>query len=314
MRTDSQLRAARPGRTLLAALACLLALTIAGAHAAKPKFVLSKVVHREKSMYRNILIAEGDGHRCITFGRRNLLQTCIEIATPLRQVQPYTRGMFTTLLANPDADSALVIGLGGGVIPMGLRQIKPDMRIDTVELDPAVQRMAERYFFFRQDARMRAHVGDGRVFARRRLREGARYDLIVVDACDNTYFPEHMATLEFMQELKGLLNPGGVIAFNGFAYESRHERLFRHEGATYQAVFGEIRTVTMAYNRLVLVGRDGLPSQAELEANARALRGPLARIGIDADALARRIVPHPRIVGARPLTDQYAPVNLLIDF
>ena len=57
-------------------------------------------IHREKSLYRNIVVKEADGRRCLLFsvqrGDRN--QTCMDLQDPKRLVFPYVRMSFGGLL------------------------------------------------------------------------------------------------------------------------------------------------------------------------------------------------------------------------
>jgi spermidine synthase len=287
-------------------LAAALAL---GGCAASDEADSGRIVHREKSMYRDILVTENaSGTRCLSFARRHGLQTCLHPDTPDMLLVPYTRGAFAGLLANPDTSQVLVIGLGGGVIPRAMRRIDPDLQIDVVELDPAVVEVARRHFGYREDPKLRTYIGDGRVFVRRQARLGRRYDLIVIDAYERVYVPEHLMTREFVAEVKRLLAPGGVIASNTFA----RGPLAPYEAATYQTVFGETRVVDMALgNRIILAGRDGLPTAEAMRARGAALQERLWTIGINASEL--EAVPQPRPEGLRPLTDQYSPANLLFD-
>lgn len=166
-------------------------------------------------------------------------------------------------MANPGAKRVLVIG--GGVIPTAMRRIDPGLRIDVVELDPAVVAVAKRYFGFREDPSLRTFTGDGRVFVRRQARAGVRYDLIIIDAYERVYVPEHLMAREFIGEVKSLLAPGGVVASNTFA----RGPLAPYEAATYQAIFDDTRTVEMSMNnRIILAGRNGLPSTETLRENA----------------------------------------------
>jgi spermidine synthase len=264
------------------------------------------IVHREKSMYRDIIVLDTDTHRCMSFARRYGLQSCIRKDAPSLLAIPYTRAVFAGLLANPQARRVLVIGLGGGTIPAAMRRIDPTIDIDVIELDPAVVDVAKRYFGYREDARLRTFTGDGRVFVRRQARVGVRYDLIVIDAYERVYVPEHLMSREFIAEVKSLLARGGVVASNTFA----HGPLAPYEAVTYQSVFGEIRIVDMSMgNRIILAGRDGLPPAATIQANAERLTRRFETVGIVMDELESR--PQPTIEGYRPLTDQYAPANLL---
>lgn len=265
-----------------------------------------KIVHREKSMYRDLIVVELNGYRCMTFGRHRTMQSCILLDDPDMLALPYTRAVFAGLEANPGTKRTLVIGLGGGVIPRALRRIDPSMQIDVIELDPAVVDVAKRYFGYREDAALRTFTGDGRVFVRRQLRNGTRYDLIVIDAFERVYVPEHMITREFIGEVKSLLSPHGVIAANTFASGP----LAPYEAATYQSVFDQVRVVEVAMgSRILLAGRDGLPPEAATRDNASALENRFHTIGILQRELQSR--PQPKVEGYRPLTDQYAPANLL---
>jgi spermidine synthase len=265
-----------------------------------------RIVHRQKSMYRDIIVTENAEYRCMSFARRNGMQTCISLRTPTRLAVPYTRGVFAGLLANPGARRVLVIGLGGGVIPTAMRSVEPALRIDVVELDPAVVDVAKQYFDYREGPGLRTSIGDGRVFARRQLRAGIRYDLIVIDAYERVYVPEHLMTREFIAEVKSLLAPGGVVASNTFA----RGPLAPYEAATYQSVFGETHIVDMTLgNRIILAGRDGLPPPDAIRARGEALQPRLSEVGILADEL--ETWPQPPATGVRPLTDQFSPANLL---
>lgn len=291
-------------------LAALLLIATSGLTQAV-EFRKQDIVHQEKSLYRNIVVLERDGIRCMKFGVRDGRQGCINVNDPKRIELDYFRAAFASFYAVPKPHRVLVIGLGCGVMPMAIRVLDPDVRIDSVELDPAIVSVARRHFGFREDARSRVHVGDGRMFVRKQLRAGIKYDLILLDAFDKKYIPEHMLTREFMEQLKGILNARGVVAANTFAYGS----LQGHEIATYQAVFGRIAEVNSgAGNRILLAGRDGLPSLAAMTSNARMLDPKLAQLQLSSTELVPSLRMLPKLRYLRPLTDQYSPVNLLLDY
>ncbi len=175
-----------------------------------------------------------------------------------------------------------------------------------IEPDPAVVDVAKHYFGCRQEPALRTFTGEGRVFVRRQLRAGVHYDRVVIDAFERAYVTEHMLTREFIGEVKSLLSPHGVIASNTFASGP----LAPYEAATYQSVFGQTRVVDVAMgSRIILAGRDGLPDDATARDNAAAFEDRFRTIGI----LKRELQSHPQAGadGYRPLTDQYAPANLL---
>ena len=57
-------------------------------------------------------------------------------------------GQAAALLPNPEIDSLLVLGMGAGAAGRYLRQARPDLRADYVDIDPAIPEVAERFFFF----------------------------------------------------------------------------------------------------------------------------------------------------------------------
>src|SRR5262249_3948885 len=117
-------------------------------------------------------------------------------------------------------------------------------------------------------------------------------------------------TREFLEEVKSVMAPNGVIVANTFSDSA----LYDHESVTYRAVFGPYFNLKLG-NRIIL-GRVGGVSPADdlalakknpatLEAQFKS-RGtgaefliPLLKTNIDWDP------------SSRLLTDQYSPSNLL---
>jgi Spermidine synthase len=268
----------------------------------------ASVLHTERSLYRDIVVYEEDGLRCMRFGKQvSGRQSCQSLREPQRLVLEYTRMMAGALYMNPAPARVLVIGLGGGSLPSMLQRLYPGIAIDIVEIDPAVVRVARRFFGFTPGPRTRVHTQDGRVFVKRMARQGVKYDLVLLDAFDHEYIPEHLLTQEFLQELRGVLTPGGVLAANTFS----GSRLYDHESVTYYSVFGDFYGLRSG-NRVILTRVGGLPALDEIERNAAELDARLKAFGVDSEVL----LPLFRIErswpeGTRVLTDQYSPSNLL---
>jgi len=266
------------------------------------------ILHTERSLYRQIVVYQEGSVRCMRFTRlASARQSCVDLADRPRLVFEYLRMMIGALYLAPAPQSVLVIGLGGGTLVDALQRTLPDAAIDAVELDPAVVRVAKAYFDFQPGPRTHVHEEDGSVFVKRALRAGRRYDLVMLDAYDHEYIPEHMLTREFLEEVKGILAPHGVVAANTFS----GSRLYDHESATYAAVFGRFFNLKRS-NRVILLRKDGLPDTQTLRANADTLRPKLGPTGIDPAWLLSLFdtrVDWP--ADARVLTDRYSPSNLL---
>ncbi len=284
---------------------CGLILFCAGISAAEAQ----KLVHSERSLYREVLVYEQRGERCMCFTRNCRIgrQTCMNIAAPERFVMNYTKMMMSALFIEPRPQSILIIGLGGGTLPIALQELLPDATIDIVEIDPAVVRVAERYFGFRKSDKVRVAEIDGRVFVKRAQRQQRRYDLVMLDAFDHEYIPEHLLTKEFLEEVAALMTPDGVLAANTFS----SSRLYDHESVTYAAVFDQFYNLKTE-NRVILARKSALPPLTEIKRNAALFEAAFERFGINAEYNASQF--STRVdwdTQARVLTDQFSPANLL---
>ena len=274
-------------------------------------------------MYTRLIVDDEGSIRCLKFTlvRKNSRQTCIDRNNPQRLVFDYAKMTLSALLLKPNPERILIIGLGGGTLPNALRDILPSAVIDTVEIDEAVVRVAKQFFGFAEDKQNRVYVQDARVFGRRAALRGEQYGLIILDAFDGEYIPEHLMTAEFLSEMRGLLSNDGVLVANTFA----SSKLYDYESATYAEAFGGFLNFRLptSGNRVILV------PQARLDFDARR---PLDRKTLQANADTLKVsmapydVPLNRYVGTllslskqkpdwdpgvRPLTDQFSPANVL---
>lgn len=276
-----------------------------------PALSTQTVIHQEKSLYRNILVYEENGQRCLSFTRKRetARQTCQSLDDPNEFIFSYTRMMMGALYLNPNPRRILIVGLGGGILPSALSRIFPEAAIDIVEVDPAVVKVARDFFGFNPNKNIRVFEEDGRVFIKKAGKGTQRYDLVMLDAFDDQYIPEHLLTEEFLQEVKRVLTSDGVLAANTFS----SSLLYDYESVTYHAVFGDFYNLHIKMkNRVILKKLDGFPSQEVLRNNADQLEDKLIPLGFGRDWLLplfskeRDWNPNVRI-----LTDQYSPSNLL---
>jgi spermidine synthase len=284
----------------------VIALALGAATAARAE---QRLVHSERSLYREVLVYENGDVRCMCFTRNCRVgrQSCIDTRHPDRIVMNYPKMMLGALYVNPRPQSVLIVGLGGGTLPRVLRQLLPASRIDVVEIDPAVERVASRYFQFAASDKTHVIESDGRVYVKRALRGTQRYDLIMLDAFDHEYIPEHLLTQEFLQEVKSLLAPNGVLAANTFSSSG----LYEHESATYEKVFEKFFNLKRE-NRVIVTRLGALPDREQLKATAQQFAAAFGKYGFDAAELLPLFTQerdwNPN---ARVLTDQYSPANLL---
>jgi len=163
-----------------------------------------------------------------------------------------------------------VLGLGAGTTWRVLEGAHPagiELDLSGVELDPEVVRLARDHMELPDDGPgHRVLAGfDARVALRARTTPA---DLVVLDCYANQVeIPAHLATVEFLEEVRAALSPGGWLATNvgGFGFE---DPLVRAIAATTAEAFGGqalvVRVpaarnyIVFARNEAELPFRDGL--------------------------------------------------------
>lgn len=226
-----------------------------------------RVILERSSTYNSIVVGETDaGLRVLRFGLAGVRQSVVKLGDPDHLELPYAKAAPLMLAFVPEPASVLVIGLGGGTLPMFLRKHFPRARIDAVEIDAEVVAVAKSHFGFREDANLRAHVADGRRFV-----ENAKqtYDLVIMDAFGVDSTPYALVTREFLVRVRSLLTPRGVLFGNLWGRESN--RLYDSMVRTYADVFASIGIceVRDAGNRLV-IAYNWLPRLSKEEVLGRA--------------------------------------------
>jgi spermidine synthase len=268
-----------------------------------------ELVHEEHSLYRQVLVYEDAGSRCLCFTRQCAVgrQSCMDLQQPDRLIFEYTQMMLGALYLNPQPSHILIIGLGGGTLPRTLRALLPNADIDVVEVDPAVVHVAQQYFGFRTDPHMQVFEEDGRAYVRRILRTQQRYALIMLDAYDHQYIPEHLLTQEFLTQVRSLLAPAGIVAANTFS----SSRLYDSESVTYHSVFGGFYNLKSS-NRVIIASNAPLPALPQITTNSQGFTAAFMQRGFTVQSVLARFSTAPDWdPGARILTDQYSPANLL---
>jgi spermidine synthase len=211
-----------------------------------------------------------------------------------------------------------MIGLGGGSAQRSFLHYYPQVRVDSVEIDPVVVGVATNFFGVHEGDRHRLHVADGRVYLRR-ARE--RYDLIAMDAYVKHRYgssiPPHLVTREFMELARDRLNPHGVLAYNvigtthgwqsGIVGALARTLLEVFPWVYYAPASDSLNVVLFA----TLAPEPKTAADQHLRA-LRLMRSEVVRLPeFRRHVVALRRVPRPDGIQAPVLTDDYAPVESL---
>ena len=164
-------------------------------------------------------------------------------------------------LMRPGMSQALVIGQGAGHMAGDLFS-RHGIRVDTIELDPAVAEAAERHFGFVKSGIQR--IGDGR-YEVRKLQ--GPYDLVIHDCFTGGSEPTHLLTREALMDIKRTLSERGLMALNLVAFRSPDANLpLRSVIKTVSAVFGQVKVYRSEpdndFNDFIILASDQ-PLEAE---------------------------------------------------
>lgn len=114
--------------------------------------------------------------------------------------------------------------IGGGVytLPMALINALPDITIDVVEIDAGLDSLAESFFGFTPDERLRIIHADGKDFL---LGHDDTYDMVIIDAFTDLNIPKSLAGLDTAQLIHQHLTKNGIVAINIISsYKGRNAR------------------------------------------------------------------------------------------
>ena len=208
----------------------------------------------------------------------------------------------------PDIKSALIVGLGIGVVAEGLQARGVD--VEVVDINPIVVDMAKQHF----DLRLKRPVviEDARYFLAQTPRQ---YDLIVMDAFTGDSTPSHLLSREALERVKARLSPDGVLAINVIGSTRKESVLLQAVVSTLQTQFAQLAAFplfdladqqTMGGNVVLLAANR--PVDQAVQASIANVH-PLAREGVALGLRqAYRVEPG---VGGLVLSDDFNPLDVL---
>ena len=208
------------------------------------------------SEFSHIRVKRAGSVRALLFVRDNgeeAEESLVNLKKPYELLIPYAKFMFTSYLFRPQQEKVLIVGLGGGAMVHFLEHYDPQLAVDVVEIDPAVVKIADKYFDCRSRGKVTILTADA--FQHFETTE-SRYDVIYMDAflkpaadTDATGVPLRMKTLKFYKTIQSRLTPEGVVVFN----LNRHEAT-EADIATIRSAFARAYVFRAPGNNLVVVG------------------------------------------------------------
>jgi len=298
--------------------ATIILTLLLGALAALAQDQPRQVLFERISKYHHIEVYDEQGVRMLSFN--GSCETRMSLADPLQGHFEYTEYFQMPFIWNPDIKTVLMAGLGGGSAQRSFQHYYTNITVDTVEIDPVVVEVAEKFFHLTPSPTLRLHTNDARQFLRHST---TTYDLILMDAYATTRYgssiPPHLVTREFFQLANGHLGSNGVLCYNviGQIVGSRDQfiaAIYR----TLKQVFPQVYLFPAEETQNVVFLATKSPekwtySQAQLTGNTR-IRDGVARLPsfwMRMKEFTDR--PPPNAATATILTDDYCPIERLIE-
>ncbi len=181
----------------------------------------------------------------------NLIQNTYDPATKKSE------SAFTYLLSGlaraytTNIQDVLCIGLGVGIVPMDFAH--QGVRVDVVEINPAVVPVAVRFFDL-QTNQIHLTLDDARHYLNRCRKQ---YDVVVLDAFLGDSSPSHLLTREAFSSIHHVLRPGGNLVINCFGdLEEGHDYFAASLNRTLKAVFKAVHMHTSSHGAVFFAASD----------------------------------------------------------
>jgi spermidine synthase len=169
------------------------------------------LIHSEDTKYGNIAVVKR--YEQITFYENGLMLFSYPNEYSSEEAVHFA------LLEHPNPKRLLLIGGGlGGALTQALKY--KDLKIDLVELDPKLIKIAKTYLPEEENRSLenplvKIHFKDGRLFVKERLKgNGKPYDVIILNLPDPyTAQLGRFFTFEFFEMIRSILDDDGVFSF-----------------------------------------------------------------------------------------------------
>jgi spermidine synthase len=259
------------------AIAALLAVPVGTIKAASDG---GRVIYEQETEYQYARVIQyPDGERRLELNEGHATHSDYRPGTVL--TGDYWDAMRTDAWAGGVAPRRVaILGNAAGTTAREFHVLDPQIRLDPVEIDPALTAIGYRFFGLPRSVKV--HNEDARPFLRQA--KHSRWDAILLDAYRQPYVPFYLVTKEFFQLVRSRLTPHGVLVVN-VGHPKGNDALEKVVSATMRAVFRDVRRDPVKPTNTVVVG-------------GSRLSGPQLR---------------PSLRGGDVYTDDRAPVEWLID-
>ncbi|WP_028584959.1 spermine/spermidine synthase domain-containing protein [Desulfogranum mediterraneum] len=173
---------------------------------------MEELIYRGQGESHPIEVSDDGPLRYLRFGAEES-QSCLHLERPHELQLAYTRWMMTALLFPPNPGRFLLCGLGGGAIAHFLHHHHPEARLDIIEKEEEVIRVADTFFKLPRGPRLQVLHADV-VDHLCRTPQAPCYDVAFIDIFGPRSMAPPLFVPAFYHDLLQRLSPQGVLAVN----------------------------------------------------------------------------------------------------
>lgn len=167
------------------------------------QFPGQKLIHQENSRYGKLVVTE-------TEGQLNFYENAFPLFTTENK-HANEEKVHYAMLQHSKPQNILLISGGVSGTTAEVMTYNPE-RLDYVELDPKIIEVGRTYTKNLGDDRIQVYNRDGRLHVKQ---TDHRYDVVIIDLPNPSSVQiNRFYTLEFLEEVKKVLNPGGVLSLS----------------------------------------------------------------------------------------------------
>jgi len=192
-----------------------------------------EILYQTNTAHHQIRITQEGNIRKLLSGHGMCQEQCgIDISDLRLHFFDYSFLSMYSFLFVPAPTNVLVVGLGGAVIPREFLYYYPDIKIDIIEIDPDMVKIAKDFFFFEETSNVNVYLGDA-FYVVKEL--SSKYDIVILDAFLGNYIPFHLMSIEFLQSVSEILKDDAVLVVNSCVVHPS----FNNQLNTFRKVYGE---------------------------------------------------------------------------
>jgi len=237
-------------------------------------------ISRTRDQWGNIHIMSDSINYYLTFGNGGQ-QSGMQVNQPERLLFQYTQSMMLGMLFQPDAEHALLLGLGAGSLAKAILLADENIQITAIELREKVKDFAHQWFLLPKSDRLTIHIEDAFQYIKG---QEECTDLLFVDLYLDNGIQHALSNQEFIQDCCDALKDDGVLVLNlwdeGKGYLPFNVDLLE-ETFTSQALM----LVTDESNIIVIIGKN-----FQADPHPRRLQSEAKKLGTKLDIPLQRLI------------------------